>query len=229
MTNNLNRYLDHAVLKPELTDAEAEEAIKLGIKYSVKTVCVRPSDIPLANKLCSGTDTEVCTVLSFPHGTCSTETKVAEAKDFITQNVAEVDMVANYAKIRSADWDYVKTDIAAVAAALKPANIPLKVIFETSTLTLEQIEKTTAICIEAGADFVKTSTGFNGEGATEDGVKAMLKVADGKIKVKPSGGIRDAERAQLFVDMGVDRLGVGYSSTQAICEGNTVEASSSSY
>ncbi|MBK1878731.1 deoxyribose-phosphate aldolase [Pelagicoccus mobilis] len=229
MKHSINRYLDHAVLKPEMSNNEAAEAIELGVKYAVRTVCVRPSDIELAKELCSGSETEVCTVLSFPHGICTTESKVAEAKDFIAKSVHEVDMVANYGRIRSGDWEYVKADIAAVAETLKPAGIPLKVIFETSTLSLEQITRATEICVEAGADFVKTSTGFNGEGATEDGVKAMLAAANGKIKVKPSGGIRDAERAQLFVDMGVHRLGVGYSSTPAICDGTIAATTPGTY
>jgi deoxyribose-phosphate aldolase len=113
----------------------------------------------------------------------------------------------------------VRTDIKAVVDVAHASNVLVKVIFETSQLTLEQVSRTTEICIEAGADFVKTSTGFNGEGATEDVVACMLKTAAGRIKVKPSGGIRDAARAKLFVAMGADRLGVNGTSTPAICDG----------
>lgn len=214
----INRYLDHAVLKPDLTEEEATAAIELGLKYDVRTVCVRPCDIELAQGMCKGTATEVCVVLGFPHGTNLTETKVAEAAAFAKLGVAEVDMVANYGKIRSGNWDYVREDIAAVVATLKPHNIPLKVIFETSTLTLEEIRKATEVSIEAGADFVKTSTGFNGAGASVEGVEAMLETAAGRAKVKPSGGIRTAEEAIRFIEMGASRLGVGFSSTPALCD-----------
>lgn len=223
----INRYLDHAVLKPELTQDEATAAIELGIKYDVRTVCVRPCDIELAKRICKGTTTEVCVVLGFPHGTNLTETKVAEAEAFARLGVAEVDMVANYGKIRSRDWGYVQKEIAAVVDVLKPKKIPLKVIFETSTLTVDEIRKATEISIEAGADFVKTSTGFNGSGATTEGVKTMLETAAGRIKVKPSGGIRTAEEAMRFVEMGASRLGVGFSSTPALCDGEAKPAEAS--
>ncbi|EDY81268.1 deoxyribose-phosphate aldolase [Verrucomicrobiia bacterium DG1235] len=219
----INRYLDHAVLKPDLTVAEATDAIQLGLKYEVRTVCVRPCDIELAQRMCEGTTTDVCVVLGFPHGTNLTATKVAEAKEFARLKVAEVDMVANYGRICSEDWEYVKADITAVVEALKPSGIPLKVIFETSTLTNEAICKVTEVCIEAGADYVKTSTGFNGAGATVEGVQAMVETAAGRIKVKASGGIRDIEQAKAFVNMGCDRLGVGFSSSPAICDGDKVE------
>lgn len=212
------RYLDHAVLKPDLSEKEAIDAIELGVKYEVRTVCVRPCDIELAQRICSGTTTEVCVVLGFPHGTQLTATKVAEAQEFASLRVAEVDMVANYGKIRSGDWDYVRADIAAVAEALKPSGIPLKVIFETSTLSLEEIRKATEVSIEAGADFVKTSTGFNGAGATVEAVQAMLETAGGRVKVKPSGGIRTAAEARRYIEMGAARLGVGFSSTPALCD-----------
>lgn len=218
MSQPISRYLDHAVLKPDLTVEEATAAIELGLKYDVRTVCVRPCDVELANRLCAGSNTGVCVVLAFPHGTHTTESKVAEAKEYARLKVEEVDMVANYGRICSSDWDYVKADIAAVVETLKPAGIPLKVIFETSTLTLDQVRKVTELCVEAGADFVKTSTGFNGAGATEEAVKAMVETAAGRIKVKPSGGIRGYAQAKAYVDMGADRLGVGYTSTAGICD-----------
>ena len=223
----LNRYLDHAVLKPEMTRDEAVAAIELGIEYKVRTVCVRPCDIELAAGMCRGTETEVSCVLSFPHGTNPSSVKAEEARQYIAMGTDEIDMVANYGYIRSGLWDLVEADIRAVSAVTKPAGIPLKVIFETSQLTQEEIRRTTEICIKAQADFVKTSTGFYGEGATEEGVRTMVETAAGRIKVKPSGGIRTKEQAQKFVDMGVHRLGNGYSSTKAICEGveNTSEGS----
>ncbi len=224
---SLNRYLDHAVLKPEMTREEAVEAIKLGIDYKVKTVCVRPCDISLAAEMCKGTETEVSCVLSFPHGTNPSAVKAEEARQYIAMGTDEIDMVANYGYIRSGLWDEVEKDIRAVSDVTVPAGIPLKVIFETSQLTGEEISKTVEICIRAKADFVKTSTGFYGEGATEEAVKVMVDTAAGRIKIKPSGGIRTKEQARKFVSMGVHRLGNGYSSTKAICDGteNTSEGS----
>jgi deoxyribose-phosphate aldolase len=214
-----NRYLDHAVLKPEMTREEAVAAIQLGIDYKVRTVCVRPCDISMAAEMCKGTETEVSCVLSFPHGTAPSSVKTEEARQYIAMGANEIDMVVNYGYIRSGLWDEVKKDIEAVSTVTGPAGIPLKVIFETSQINDSQIRKTTELCIEAKADFVKTSTGFYGEGATEEGVKAMVETGAGRIKVKPSGGIRTQEQAQKYIDMGVHRLGNGYSSTKAICEG----------
>jgi deoxyribose-phosphate aldolase len=219
MAQPINRYLDHAVLVPQMTREEAVASIQLGIDHHVKTVCVRPCDIDLAVKMCQGTQTEVSCVLGFPHGTHCSESKRAEALLYCEKGVAEIDMVANYGWIRSGLWDDVCTDIKSVVGVAKAHKVLVKVIFETSQLTLEQIAKATEISIEAGADFVKTSTGFNGEGATEDGVACMLKTAKGRIKVKPSGGIRDAARAMMFVNMGAERLGVNGTSTPAICGG----------
>ena len=213
------RFLDHAVLVPQMTREDAIAAIKLGIDHQVKTVCVRPCDIDLAVAMCGGSQTGVSCVLGFPHGTTRTESKAAEAALYCAKGVAEIDMVANYGWIRSDLWDDVRADIKAVVDVSHVNNVLVKVIFETSQLTLEQVAKATEISIEAGADFVKTSTGFNGEGATEEMVACMLKTANGRIKVKPSGGIRDAARAKLFIAMGADRLGVNGTSTPAICDG----------
>lgn len=225
----LNKYLDHAVLVPRMSRQEAAESIRLGIEYKVKTVCVRPCDIDMAVEMCRGTETEVSCVLGFPHGNICTPSKAAEAKLYCEKGVDEIDMVANYGWICSGLWDDVREDIRAVVEVAHKSNVLVKVIFETSQLTLEEVAKTTEICVEAGADFVKTSTGFNGEGAREDVVDCMLKTAAGRIKVKPSGGIRDAERAGMFVEKGAARLGVNGSSTPAICGGETTAPESGGY
>ena len=219
MNQPLSRYLDHAILVPQMTREEAIAIIQLGIDHQVKSVCVRPCDIDLAVKMCQGTQTEVCCGLGFPHGTHCTESKAAEALLYCKKGVTEIDMVANYGWIRSGLWDEVRADIKAVVEVAHSHKVLVKVIFETSQLTLEQVAKATEISIEAGADFVKTSTGFNGEGATEEVVTCMLKTANGRIKVKPSGGIRDGARAKMFIEMGVDRLGVNGASTPTICDG----------
>ncbi len=219
MSQPICRYFDAAVLVPETTRDEAAAAIKACVGINAYSACVRPCDIELAQALCKGTDTKVCVVLGFPHGLQLSASKADEARRYVDLGVDEIDMVANYGWAKSGLWDDVQADIAAVCAVTKPAGIPLKVIFETAQLDADAIKKLVEVCIEAGADFVKTSTGFNGEGAREADVKLMLETAAGRIKVKPSGGIRDRARAEMFIAMGVDRLGVNWSSSVAICTG----------
>ena len=215
----INRYLDHAVLKPNLTRDEAREAILLGVHYEVRTVCVRPWDVPLAVELTRGTTTGVGTVIGFPHGTNLSNTKRAEARDALAAGAVELDMVANYGALRSGDLALVQFDIAAVVEEAHAAGALVKVILETSQLTLDEVRTGVLAAIDAGADFAKTSTGFTGDGAAEDVVRVMLDTAAGRIRIKPSGGIRDQARAVAFVEMGAARIGVGYTSTQVICEG----------
>lgn len=218
--NDLNRYLDAAVLKPEMTRAEAEGEIRRSVELGVRTVCVRPCDIGVAKDLCNGTETGVCVVLGFPHGSQLTASKAEEARRYIEAGVDEIDMVANYGWARSGLWNLVRDDIAAVAAVCKPASVPLKVIFETAQLEPGVIAPLVEACVEAGADFVKTSTGFNGAGATDEAVQAMVTAAAGRIRIKPSGGIRDRARALALLAMGTHRLGVGSTSCPAICKGD---------
>ncbi len=216
---DINSYIDHAVLKPEMTQKEVKEAIQDGIDFEVNTVCVRPCDIELAVLLCKGTKTRVSCVLDFPYGYGGKEGKAALAEIYAKQGVEEIDMVMNYGLAKSGEWNRVKDEISAVVKAAHKNNAIVKVIFETSILNIDQIKRATQVAIAAKADFIKTSTGFNGEGATIENVKAMLEAANGRIKVKASGGIRDINDAKMFIDMGVSRLGVGYSSVKAICTG----------
>ncbi|MDT8389917.1 MAG: deoxyribose-phosphate aldolase [Lentisphaeria bacterium] len=215
----VNRYLDAAVLKPETTQQDMIAAVRTCVSLATYSVCVRPCDIVKARELCAGSATKVCVVLAFPHGLHLSASKADEARRYVDLGVDEIDMVANYGLARSGDWAAVLADIQAVTAVTLSAGVPLKVIIETSQLTAAEIKKMVDICIEAGADFVKTSTGFTGEGAREDDVRLMLETAAGRIKVKASGGIRDRERADMFIAMGVDRLGVGWTSCHAICAG----------
>lgn len=219
----INRYLDAAILKPEFTEADVIEALKCCVRLETYSACVRPCDIELAQKYCEGTRTAVCVVLGFPHGVQLSGSKVEEAKRYLASGVDEIDMVANYGWIRSGKWAAVEADIAGVAELTRAAGIPLKVIFETAHLDLEQIKEMTEVCIRAGADFVKTSTGFNGEGARPGDVQCMLDTAAGRMRVKPSGGIRNREEAERFVEMGAHRLGVGWTSCEAICRGQEAD------
>ncbi len=219
MEQPISRYLDAAVLYPELERDAARQAIKTVIDYDCRTVCIRPCDIDIAAELCSGTSTDLCVVLGFPHGCGLSRVKTLEAEAYVEGGAAEIDMVVNYGFVRSAAWDLVRDDIRAVTKVARPSNIVTKVILETSELTPEQIATATRCAIEAQADYVKTSTGFAGGGATVEAVRIMLDAARGRIKVKASGGIRDFVQAQTYIDMGVERLGVGYTSLAPICEG----------
>lgn len=213
------RYFDAAVLKPEMTPEQVEAAIKECIAWDSYTTCVRGCDIDLALKLCEGTNTKVSCVLDFPYGYGGVEAKRVLAREYAAKGVVDIDMVMNYGAARGGAWDVVEEEIRAVVEEAHAKGVNVKVIFETSQLTVDQIKKATEVSIAAGADFVKTSTGFNGCGATVEAVQAMLDAAKGRIKVKPSGGIRNYETAKMFVDMGVDRLGMGFSSCKPICEG----------
>ena len=217
------RYFDAAILKPEMTPTEVETAIRECISLDSYSVCVRGCDIEKAVQLTKGTNTCVSCVLDFPYGYGGAAAKRETAKKYAAMGVKDIDMVMNYGAAKGGAWDVVEDEIRGVVEEAHAHNVIVKVIFETSQLTVDEIKKATEICISAGADFVKTSTGFNGHGATVEAVRAMLKTAKGRIKVKPSGGIRDYETAKMYVDMGVDRLGVGFSGCAKICAGEPKE------
>lgn len=225
----LNRYLDHAVLKAEMTCNEAAEAIALGLRYNVRCICVRPTDLATALAMCDGTDTSVGATLGFPQGVNLSASKADEARRYVDLGVDEVDMVAHYGLIRSGRWDQVLADIRAVTEIARPADVVLKVILETSELMREQIVRATETAVAAEADFVKTSTGFASGGATEEAVAAMLETAAGRIGVKASGGIRTREAALRYVEMGCRRLGVGFSTTPVLCDASDAGAPGDSY
>jgi deoxyribose-phosphate aldolase len=205
----IGKMMDHAVLKPSMTDDDIRKNAAMCIAKKVGDLCVRPSDTALAASLVKGTGTTIAVVIGFPHGASRPEVKALEAKLAIEDGANELDMVMNIGKFLSGDYDWVVRDIKAVVEVAKPKGIVVKVIQESCLLTLEQVAKACELSIQAGADFVKTSTGFNGDGATVEQVEVMLKTCKGHAKVKPSGGIRDWDRAVMFAKMGVDRLGVG--------------------
>lgn len=212
-------FIDAAVLAPQLSDDEARAQMIAAIEAKCKTVCVRPCSLPMAVALCQNTKTKASVVLGFPHGDQTTATKVFEARDTMQLRPVEVDMVGNIGMIRSGAMEAYEAEVRAVAEVVHEGGARLKVIFEISQLTIEQLKEATRACIRAGADFVKTSTGFTGGGATEEAVRAMLSEADGKIEVKASGGIRSYETAARFLQMGCTRLGVGTGGLSAILSG----------
>ena len=217
----LGRYIDQSVLKPEFTQEDIRKYIQEGIDYNCATVCINPASLPIARELCKGTNTGICVVCDFPFGLSTTESKVQQAEIICREgDIEDLDIVANYGWIRSGLWDDVEADIKAVADVCHKYGTNLKVIFETDALTLDEIKTATERAIAAGADFVKTSTGFftggKSEGATYEIIEAMMEVADGRCKIKGSGGIRDREKFLKLIDMGIDRMGVGYKSTPVV-------------
>ena len=215
------KRMDHAVLKPAMTDDDIRKNAAMCLAKGVGDLCVRPTDAALASKLLKGTGTTVAVVVGFPHGASRPEVKALEARLAIEDGADELDMVMNIGKFLATDLDYVHRDIEAVVAVAKPKGVLVKVIQESCLLTLEQVAQACELAIAAGADFVKTSTGFNGDGATAEQVEVMLKTCAGRAKVKPSGGIRDWERAVMFLKMGAHRLGVG--SADKILDGAPAE------
>jgi deoxyribose-phosphate aldolase len=217
----LASYIDQSVLKPEFTQDDIRKYIKEGIDFGCKTVCINPASIDIARELCGGTNTGICVVCDFPFGLSSTASKVKQA-ELICKNrdVEDLDVVSNYGWIRSGKWKDVEADIRAVAEVSHEYGSLLKVIFETDALTLDQVARATDIACNAGADFVKTSTGFftgaEGKGATVEVVQVMLDAAKGRCRVKGAGGIRDQAYFFRLIDMGIDRMGIGYKSTPVV-------------
>ncbi len=199
--------IDHSLLKPTLTDQEIKEGCELAAKYRVASVCVRPSDVRLATEILKDTGVLVTTVIGFPHGTTTTAAKVAEANEAIDNGAVELDMVVNIGKLRSKNYDFVKSDIKAVTDTAHRRNVLIKVIFENCYLTEEEIIAACRICNEVGVDFVKTSTGYGTGGAEDKDIRIMRKYSDPKIQIKAAGGVRTLERAIEIRELGCTRFG----------------------
>jgi len=217
----LAAYIDQSVLKPEFTVDEVKKYIQEGIDYGCRTVCINPVSLDLAAGMTQGTGTEICVVCDFPFGLSTTRSKVMQAQEYCKRgDVFELDYVANYGYIRSGMWEAVRYDFKAVNDACHTYGTAVKVIFETDALTLDEIKRTTEIAIEAGSDFIKTSTGFytggKSDGATLEVIGAMMDIAKGRCKIKGSGGIRTREYFLTLIDMGIDRMGIGYKSTPVV-------------
>lgn len=209
--------IDHAVLKPAATDEKVIQNARLCARWGVAAFCVRPSDVALAARELQGSGVKVAAVVGFPHGAHRPEVKALEARLALADGAAELDMVMNIGKFLSGDEAWVRRDIAAVVAEARPAGALVKVILETCWLAPAQIARACELCAEAGADFVKTSTGFGDGPATPEAVDVMLRAVGGRLRVKASGGIRDWATAVAYLRQGCARLGT--SSTAAILDG----------
>ncbi len=215
----LSRYIDHTTLKGNVVAKDIKKICQQAIKYDFAAVCIQPTWVEQAKLYLKDNDIKIVSVVGFPFGANPTEVKVAEAKYAVKNGADEIDMVMHIGKFLDQDYDYVVNDIMQVKKAI--GNKILKVILETVYLTYEQIIKASQLCIDAHADFIKTSTGFASQGATSEVVKVMLDAAQGKIKVKAAGGVKTRQDLQKYISLGVDRIGT--SSGLALISGNKAD------
>lgn len=203
----LAKVIDHSLLKPELTESDIQAGCELAKQYHVASVCVKPSDVSLVAKLLAGSDVAVGTVISFPHGNSTTAIKVAEARQAVADGAIELDMVINIGALRSGKADYVRSEIRQIVEVAHAAKAIVKVIFENAYLTDEQKILACKLSEEAGADFVKTSTGFAPTGATIADVKLMRANVGPHVQVKAAHGVRTLDALLEMIDAGVTRSG----------------------
>lgn len=207
MTKNVTRMIDHTLLKADATKAEIEKLVGEAIEYSFASVCVNPTWVKTAaDLLAEAPEVKVCTVIGFPLGASTPETKAFETKNAIDNGATEVDMVINIAALKDNQDDLVEKDIRAVVEAAKGKALT-KVIIEACLLTNEEKIRACELSVKAGADFVKTSTGFSTGGATVEDIRLMRKTVGPDIGVKASGGIRSREDALALVEAGATRIG----------------------
>lgn len=212
--HDIAKMLDHSTLQPFLTEEDIRKGCELALKYDCASVCARPCDVPILAEMLKGSDVKVCTVIGFPHGSHETAIKVAEAKLALEEGCTELDMVINIGKMIAGDTLYVKNEIKLLADLAHQHGAILKVILETCYLTDEQKVTCCHLAEEAGADFVKTSTGYGSKGCTIDDLKLMRAAVSANVRVKGSGGIRDLDTVLSARAVGASRCGV--SATAAI-------------
>ena len=202
---DIAKYIDYTLLKATATPANIEKLCKEALEYGFYSVCVNSGYVPLAAQLLKDTDTKVCTVVGFPLGAMSTQAKLYETSVALTQGAQEIDMVLNVGLFLSGNVAKVLDEIALLKQ--ETGDRVLKVIIETCYLNDEQKRLASQVCVDAGADFVKTSTGFGTGGATLADVQLIKEVVGDRAKIKASGGIRDKQTALQYISLGVNRIG----------------------
>ena len=203
---NINKLIDHTALKPNTNKKSILKLIAEAKTYDFASVCVNPCWVELAHQELKNTDVKVCTVIGFPLGANTTEVKVFETKDAIEKGAQEIDMVINIAMLKDKEYDYVENEIHQIVEAAKDKAI-VKVIIETCLLTDEEKIKACELSQKAGADFVKTSTGFSTGGATVHDIALMRKTVGADMGVKASGGVHTHEEALAMIEAGATRIG----------------------
>jgi deoxyribose-phosphate aldolase len=203
----MNKYIDHTLLKPDATAAQIQKLCDEAVTHQFMSVCINPHYVPLCAKKLKGTGVKVCTVVGFPLGANPKIVKEAETKWVLEHGAQEVDMVINIAAVKNGEWPLIEDEIQSLASLCHKSGAILKVIFETCLLTDAEKRKACEVSWKAGADFVKTSTGFSTAGATLEDVKLMKEVVGENLGVKASGGIRDLATAQALIAAGATRLG----------------------
>ncbi|GIN85434.1 deoxyribose-phosphate aldolase [Heyndrickxia sporothermodurans] len=221
MSKNIAKMIDHTLLKPEATKQQIQSLCEEAKEFSFASVCVNPTWVSFASEMLKGSDVKVCTVIGFPLGATTPETKAFETKNAIENGAEEVDMVINIGALKSGDYDLFERDILAVTEAAKGKALT-KVIIETCLLTDEEKVSACEIAVKAGADYVKTSTGFSTGGATVQDIELMRKTVGPNIGVKASGGVRSPEDAQNMIQAGATRIGA--SSGVKIVQGLTSDS-----
>jgi deoxyribose-phosphate aldolase len=204
---DIARRIDHTLLKPEATREQIETLCREAREHGFATVCVNPTWVPLCVDLLRGSETAVCTVVGFPLGATLAEVKAYEAQRVVEHGACEVDMVINVGALKSRDYRLTERDVAGVVAASHPGGALVKVIIEAAFLTDDEKVKACVVAKAAGADFVKTSTGFGPGGATAADVALMRRVVGPGMGVKAAGGVRDLKSAQEMIEAGADRIG----------------------
>ena len=211
---DIAKAIDHSLLRPELDDAFVEAGCRLAATYDVASVCVRPADVQRATALLRGTDVAVGTTIGFPHGNHTTEVKVVEAKRALADGATELDMVLQIAALKSGRDSDVESDIRAVVEVGHAAGAIVKVIFENAYLTDDEKVRACHLAETAGADFVKTSTGFAPSGATHDDLRLMRANTSPHVRIKAAGGVRTLDALLAVMELGVTRIGA--TATEAI-------------
>jgi len=218
LSHNLSQYIDHTLLKPEATIQDIHKLCVEAKQFQFASVCINPSYVAYCAKELSGSGVKVCTVIGFPLGATTTETKVAETEQAIKNGAEEIDMVINVGILKSGEYEYVKNDVFQVVRTAHRSDAIVKVIIETALLTDEEKVQACLLSKWAGADFVKTSTGFSKGGATAGDIRLMRKVVGTTMGVKASGGVRSREDAEEMVASGATRIGA--SASVKIVSGN---------
>lgn len=206
-SRDIAKMIDHSLLRPELTQDDIRRECGVARKYEVASVCCVPTDVKLCKELLTGSSVKVGAVVGFPHGYCTTKTKVFETEQAIADGAVEIDMVLHIGHLVSRDFDYVRSDIKAVVDTAHKKGAIVKVILENCYLTDELKVAGCKLCEEAGADFVKTSTGFAKGGATLEDLALMRKSVSQKVQVKAAGGVRDLDMAIRVRETGTSRFG----------------------